>query len=262
MPHSGAVPARSHPIANPYATPYAFPEGKYRELAEYLNENTEYDPASGCRLWTGTLTKEGVGRALRSKTASYGTQLVPRLSWMVEHGRKLGKDTHLTTRCGNPACCHPEHLREMTPNDRWNDDDLGPPTRQGSVGALKLGKRILWAQEVYQLQARYPHPDPRKGLVWHYQYRLGVSHLDCPNEFDLQPHAKRELEVIRAVRRCPIRATLTVLPCGFRRYDLPAGITEIAFAEPPTLTYEEVFGWVDDDEDPETADEADWAIPA
>ena len=53
-----------------------------------------------------------------------------------------------------------------------------------------------------------------------------------------------------------------MLPCGFRRYDLPAGITEIAFTEPPPLTYEEVFGLVDDDEDPETAEEADWAIAA
>lgn len=262
MPHGGAVPERSHPIANPHATPYAFPAGKHRELAEYLNENTEYDPASGCLLWAGTLTKEGVGRASRSKTASYGTQLVPRLAWMVEHGRKLGKDTHLTTRCGNPRCCHPAHLREMTPNDKWNDDDLGPPTRQGSVGALKLGQRIVWAQEVYQLQSYTPTRNPAQGLVWHFKYALGVSHLDCPNEFDLQPHAKRELEVIRAVRRCPIKATLTVLPCGFRRYDLPAGITEIAFTEPPPLIYEEAFSLVDADEDPETAEEADWAIAA
>ena len=151
MPHGGPVPARSHAIANPYATPYAFPAGQHSELAEYLNENTEYAPASGCLLWTGTLTKEGVGRAVRSKTSGYGTQLVPRLAWLVEHGRKPSKDTPLTTRCGNPACCHPQHLRKATPNDYWRDDDLGPPTRQGSVGALKVGQRILWAQEVFGL---------------------------------------------------------------------------------------------------------------
>ena len=181
---------------------------------------------------------------------------------MVEHGRKLAKDTHLTTRCGNPRCCNPAHLREMTPNDKWNDDDLGPPTRQGSVGSLKLGGRILSAQEVYILQSDYHHPDPRKGLVWHLRYALGVSHLDNPTEFDLLPHARRELEIIRAVRRCPLRATLTVLPCGFRRYDLPPTITEIAFTEPPPLTYEEVFGVVDDENDPDEAPEAHWAIAA
>ena len=143
-------------------------------------------------------------------------------------------------------------------------------TRQGSVGSLKLGSRVLSAQEVYILQSDYHHPDPCKGLVWHLRYSLGVHHLDCPTEFDLLPHARRELEIIRAVRRCPIKATYTVLPCGFRRYDLPPTITEIAFTEPPPLTYEEVFGMVESEDDPEetpeesqtTAPEADWAIAA
>lgn len=262
MPHGGAVPARSHAIANPHATPYAFPAGKRPELAEYLNDTTEYDPASGCLLWTGGINKEGTGRATRAIASKYGTQQAARLAWMAGHGKKPDRQTLLVTRCGNPKCVHPHHLKEADSNDTWHDADLGPPRRRGSVGALKVGKRILWAQDVYQLQARYPHPDPRKGLVWHERYRLGVSYFDCPTEFDLLPHARRELEIIRAVRRCPIRATLTVLPCGFRRYDLPPTITEIAFTEPPPFTYEEAFGLVDADEDPETAPAADWALAA
>ncbi|WP_296721218.1 helix-turn-helix domain-containing protein [Erythrobacter sp.] len=68
MPHGGAVPARSHPIANPHAQPYAFPLGKHPELAEYLTEKTEYDLASGCLLWTGGLSKEGTGLSVGRTT--------------------------------------------------------------------------------------------------------------------------------------------------------------------------------------------------
>lgn len=262
MPHGGAVPARSHPIANPHATPYAFPAGKHPELAEYLNEKTEYEPASGCLLWAGSFNKEGSGRVSKLIATKFGTQQASRLAWQAGHGRKLEKGTQLVRRCGDPKCIHPHHLKEADSNDTWHDEDLGPPRRRGSIGALRLGKRVLWAQEVYQLQARYPHPDPSKGLVWHYRYRLGVSHLENPTEFDLLPHARRELEVIRAVRRFPVRATFTVMSSGFCRYDLPPTITEIAFIEPPPLTYEEVFGMVDDEDGLEEAPEAHWTIAA
>lgn len=248
---------------NPHAQPYAFPAGKSPELAAYLTEKTEYDPATGCLEWTGGFDKEGQPKLWKGRAEQFGSSRPARLAWQLGHGRKLDGKTQIVRTCGNPKCIHPHHLREATPSDLWRGEDGLEPKPQGSVGSLKLGNRILHAQEVFQLQARYPHPDPRKGLVWHYRYRLGVSHLENPTEFDLLPYARRELEIIRAVRRCPIRAILTVLPDGFRRYDLPPTTTEIAFTEPPPLTYEEAFGWHDEDEeDPETAPEADWAPTA
>jgi len=213
-------------------------------------------------VWVGPFNKEGTGRVSQPIAKQYGSPQAARLAWQAGHGRKLDKGTHLYRRCGNPKCVHPHHLKEAEPNDTWHDPDLGPPLRRGSVGALKVGKRILWAQEVYQIQS-YPLPrDPSLGLPFMFTSALGCWHTDRPRWVDLKPAQLHKLEIIRAVRRCPIRATLTVLPCGFRRYDLPAGINEIAFAEPPPLTYEEVFGWVDDNEDPETAPEVDWAIAA
>lgn len=180
---------------------------------------------------------------------------------MAGHGRKPEKGTQIIQRCGNPRCIHPHHLKEADPNDLWHDPDLGPPTRRGSVGALKLGKRVLWAQEVYQLQSSPLPRDPSLGLPWMFRWRIDCWFTDRPRWVDLRPHQLAKLEVIRAVRRCPIRATFTELPCGFRRYDLPAGITEIAFTEPPPAEYVPLWS-EDDDEDPETAPAADWALAA
>jgi hypothetical protein len=245
---------------NPHAQPYAFPAGQHRELAAYLTENTEYDPASGCLLWTGGLNQEGTGRATRAIATKYGTQQAARLAWLVGHGKKLDKGTQLVRTCGNPRCVHPHHLREATTADLWRGEEGMEPKRQGSVGALKVGKRILSAQEVYQIQSLPPPRDPSLGLRWSFRY--GVTLLGS-HGLPLTHEQQQRLEIIRAIRRCPIRASRTVLPCGFIRYDLPAGITEIAFTEPPPPSYEEAFGWHgEDDEDPETAPAADWAPTA
>lgn len=246
-------------FSNPHAAPYVFPEGKDPALSAYLNAHTEYDPATGCLLWTGQIGRTGTGRATKTVGQKHGTQQATRLAWMAGHGRKPEKGTQMAHRCGNPKCVHPHHLKEATPNDLWHDPDLGPPRRQGSVGALKLGKRIIPAHEVYLIQSQRPPREPHLGLRW--VFRFQITPLGS-HGLPLSHAAQERLEVIRAIRRCPIRASFTVLPCGFRRYDLPPGITEVPFTEPPPLTYEDVFGLVDDDEDPEAAPEADWVPTA
>jgi hypothetical protein len=254
---------------NPQAQPYVFPTADNPELAAYLTAKTEHDPATGCLLWTGGANKHGDPRIWKTYAARFGSDRPARLAWQLCHGTGLGKTTKLVPTCGNPKCINPEHLTaavSAAPQRVWNpeDDDGDVPPRRWTAkgGVFKVGNRELEAQRVFGLQSYTPTRDPAQGLVWHFKYALGVSHLDCPNEFDLLLHARRELEIIRAVRRCPIRATLTELPNGFRRYDLPAGVHKIAFTAPPPPSYEDVFGLVDDDKDPETAPAAGWALAA
>jgi hypothetical protein len=246
---------------NPHAQPYAFPAGKSCELAAYLTEKTEYDPATGCLEWTGSFDKEGQPKLWKGRAEQFGSSRAARLAWQLGHGRKLDKGASLVRTCGNPKCIQPHHLREATSADLWRGEDGMEPKRQGSVGSLRLGKRILHAQEVYQIQTLPPPRDPSLGLRWAFRY--GVTLLGS-HGLPLTRAQRERLEIIRAVRRCPIRASRTELPCGFIRYDLPAGITEIAFTELPPPSYEDVFGWQDEpDEDPADApDGEDWAITA
>lgn len=254
---------------NPQAQPYAFPSADNPELAAYLTAKTEHDPATGCLLWTGGANKQGDPRIWKTYAARFGSDRPARLAWQLCHGRELGKTTKLVPTCGDPRCINPEHLTAAlpaAPRRGWNPEDGDsemPPRRWSATGGvIMVGNRRLDAARVYGLQSYTPTRDPAQGLVWHFKYALGVSHLDCPNEFDLLPHARRELAAIRAVRRCPIRATLTVLPNGFRRYDLPAGVHKIAFTEPPPPSYEDVFGWRGDDDVPDDDPEVDLAPTA
>lgn len=232
---------------NPHAQPYAFPAGGNRALAEYLTQTTQYDPATACLEWLGKFDRDGIAIAAGPVTKQHGTRQATRLAWMAHRGRKLDKATQLVRSCGNPRCVNPHHLREADANDQWNDPEM-PRKRQGSVGALRLGKRLIDAKRVYQIQSLPPPRDPSLGLRWAFRWDitlLGSHGLPLT-------YAQRErLEVIRAIRRCPIRASRTVLPCGFIRYDLPPGVTEIAFTEPPPPSYEDVFGLPDDDDCPE-----------
>lgn len=236
---------------NPHAQPYAFPAGGNRALAKYLTGTTQYDPTTGCLEWLGKFDRDGIAIAAGAVAKHHGTRQATRLAWMAHHGRKLDKATQLVRTCGNPRCVHPLHLKEASPNDLWRGDPDMPLKRQGSVGALRLGKRVLSAQEVYQIQSLPPPRDPRLGLRW--AFRWDITLLGT-HRLPLTWAQRERLEVIRAIRRCPIRATRTVPPCGFIRYDLPPGVTEIAFTEPPPV-YEPLGFSGDDDPEPE------WAPP-
>lgn len=243
---------------NPHAQPYAFPAGKLPELADYLADSTQYDPTTGCLEWTGRFDRDGLATAAGAVTKQHGTRQATRLAWIAHHGRKLDTKTQLVRTCGNPRCIHPQHLREADANDKWNDPEM-PRKRQGSVGALRLGKRLIDAKRVYQIQSLPPPRDPSLGLRW--AFRWEVTFLGS-HKLPLLYHQQERLEIICAIRRCPIRASRTVLPCGFIRYDLPPGVTEIAFTEPPPPSYADVFGLPDDDDDPEPATEAALALAA
>jgi hypothetical protein len=239
---------------NAQAQPYVFPTADNPELAAYLTAKTEHDPATGCLLWTGGLLR-GDPRLWKTHAARYGSDRPARLAWQLHHSTELGKTTKLVPSCGNPKCINPEHLTAAlpaAPRRVWNPDDadgeMPPRSWSATGGVLKVGKRVLDAQRVYQIQSLPPPRDPSLGLRAAFYWEVcWPAPLDAPVSY----RQRERLEVIRAVRRCPIRATLTELPCGFRRYDLPAGVTEIAFTEPPPPSYEDAFGWSGDDDVPE-----------
>ena len=103
-----------------------------------------------------------------------------------------------------------------------------------------VGKRRFDAARVFHIQSQPPPRDPSLGLPEVFPF--GISLLGVPST-PLLPHQRRELEIIRAVRRCPIRASCTVLSCGFRHYELPAGVHKIAFSEPTPPSLGDVSGW-------------------
>lgn len=78
-------------VTNPHAQPYAFPAKKPQGLADYLTEHSEYDPPTGCLLWTASLNKEGAASASAKAAQLYGSKQAARLAWTAHHGKKPEK---------------------------------------------------------------------------------------------------------------------------------------------------------------------------
>lgn len=108
---------------------------------------------------------------------------------------------------------------------------------------MKAGDRLLSAQEVYRIQSEPPPSDPSLSLLWTFRWHVTALGRHGP---PLTHWGKTQLAIIRAVRRCPIRAVHHRLPCGLNRFDLPPGVTKIDFAEPPPPVWEP-SGWSEDD---------------
>ena len=120
-----------------------------------------------------------------------------------------------------------------------------------------VGKRRLDAARVFHIQTQRPPIEPSLGLPAVFPFEISL--IGVPST-PLLPHQRRELEIIRAVRRCPIRASRTVLSCGFRHYELPAGVHKIAFSEPTPPSLGDVFGWQEehDEASADAPQRADW----
>jgi hypothetical protein len=74
-------------------------------LAERLSERVEYEPNTGCWLWSGGGLATGYG----SLKVGRRMRLAHRVSYEVHRGPLLA-DMCVCHRCDTPACVNPDHL--------------------------------------------------------------------------------------------------------------------------------------------------------
>lgn len=80
-------------------------------LAARLERRLEYDPNSGCHLWSGNFSGAGLKDHLRYGDFTVaGRHLRPhRVAWELAHGQ-IAHGLFVCHRCDTPACCNPDHL--------------------------------------------------------------------------------------------------------------------------------------------------------
>lgn len=85
-------------------------------LAERLERRSEYDPNSGCVLWSGYGTKQGYGVI----SIDGKTQLTHRVSFELNKG-PIPDGLLVLHSCDTPACINPSHLRIGAVKDNTAD---------------------------------------------------------------------------------------------------------------------------------------------
>lgn len=87
---------------------------------DIFHEQCELDPATGCRLWMGSVHCSGYGQiSFRHKRRNV-TFLTHRFAWLIQHGH-LPEGLYVLHHCDVYLCANHEHLFLGTQQDNMSD---------------------------------------------------------------------------------------------------------------------------------------------
>jgi hypothetical protein len=117
------------------------------ELPKRVMARLRVDLATGCWLWTASLTRDGYGKAWWGKSIR-----AHRLVWMLLRG-PIDDEKKLLHRCDRPACCNPDHLFVGT--QRENVEDMDRKGRRKPVHGGAHWNARLTADKARIIRERY-----------------------------------------------------------------------------------------------------------
>lgn len=86
---------------------------RYRPAADRLMEKLEFDPATHCVEFTGSRHKRTGHGLFHGGVDMPGVYYAHRAAYLLWNGA-LPEGMDIDHRCGNPACCNPQHLWPVT----------------------------------------------------------------------------------------------------------------------------------------------------
>lgn len=132
-------------------------------IAEIIEERSEYVPWTGCRIWMGSLHRDGYGQIkVRGKMF-----LLHRLAYELTHG-PISTDMKVLHSCDVPGCINVNHLSLGTQRD--NVHDMIRKGRKTVLAGEDVGQSKLTAEQVRAIRL-----DTRSAYVIAEEYGVGPT---------------------------------------------------------------------------------------
>jgi hypothetical protein len=139
-------------------------------LEERLLSKLEFDPNSGCWLWSGSGVDGGYGRISSGGRRGTPMVLTHRAAYTIWIG-PLSSEVDVLHRCDTPPCCNPAHL--FLGNDFTNCADKIAKGR-----GKRSSVRTVWLNEEKAIEIRRAvSAGGQSGLAFARQFGISRQHL-------------------------------------------------------------------------------------
>jgi hypothetical protein len=114
---------------------FNLPPNEQARIIQRWEDKIEYEPNTGCWLWSGRTNYSGYGHFCLDSKAGVKAH---RFSLQLKIGRALGPSESACHRCDTPACVNPEHLFVGTHLENMRDSIRKGrrPSVRGSLNAI------------------------------------------------------------------------------------------------------------------------------
>lgn len=138
--------------------------GQNKSLADRFEAKVEYEPNTGCWLWSGAVNNRGYGQIGRDGKIV----LAHRVSLEIHSGSVAAND-HVLHRCDTPPCVNPDHL--FRGDHRANMDDMIAKGRKVQLRGDETPAAKLSTQTVLGILAAFKRGESVRAVA----RRLGIA---------------------------------------------------------------------------------------
>jgi len=123
---------------------------------DHIYAAIEYEPNSGCWIYSGCLDRDGYGRATIRENGTSRTRIVHRVVYAAHKG-KIPEGLVADHKCKVRSCCNPDHIDIVTPGENQRRGDSGKASHERAMARDACAKG-----HKYEEVGVYWHTDGRR----------------------------------------------------------------------------------------------------
>ena len=114
-------------------------------IFDRLSQRIEFEPNSGCWLWTGCTDKDGYGRTSVRENGKQSMWFTHRLVYELHVG-KIEDGLVCDHLCKVRSCCNPDHIQPVTASENQRRGNSGRASHERASNRTQCPKGHVYAE--------------------------------------------------------------------------------------------------------------------